>query len=414
MVVNCRKQHLNVILANAPINNGNRGCVALTYSVVYILNRILSEKSVDYTLYVLDTSLLEESIYPIKLVDKVIKISPLSYPVGIGVKENLKLWAKCGKLFHSLRTFRDADYILDIGQGDSFADIYGNERFQLIDRIHCLARLFRKPYCILPQTIGPFSQIQIKKRADKSIRKASLVMARDGLSLGYVKQQVPEQKKVDEFLDVAFFLPFKKVSFDEKYVHVGLNISALLWNGGYTRDNQFGLKANYSTTIRAVINYFLSLTDVMLHIVPHVVLQERNVENDYEVSYNLIQEFAHERLVLAPFFLDPVEAKSYISGMDFFMGARMHSTIAAYSSGVPVVPMAYSRKFNGLFIDTLGYEYMVDLKTEDSAHIVNRITECYNNREFLKAKIVESQGVVEERKEKVLSELRKFFKLDDN
>lgn len=53
--------------------------------------------------------------------------------------------------------------------------------------------------------------------------------------------------------------------------------------------------------------------------------------------------------VLAPAFASPSEAKSYIAGMDFFMGARMHACITALLSGVPVVPMAYSLKFEGLF-----------------------------------------------------------------
>ena len=63
----------------------------------------------------------------------------------------------------------------------------------------------------------------------------------------------------------------------------------------------------------------------------------------------------YPRAIVAPAFRTPVEAKSYIAGMDFFAGARMHACIAAVSSGVPVYPLAYSRKFNGLFVETLGY-----------------------------------------------------------
>ena len=40
----------------------------------------------------------------------------------------------------------------------------------------------------------------------------------------------------------------------------------------------------------------------------------------------------------------------------------MHSTIGAISSGVPVIPVAYSRKFNGLY-DTLEYPYYIDAKS---------------------------------------------------
>ena len=46
--------------------------------------------------------------------------------------------------------------------------------------------------------------------------------------------------------------------------------------------------------------------------------------------------------IVAPYFATPMEAKSYISGMDLFIGARMHATIAAISAGVPVIPFSYS------------------------------------------------------------------------
>ena len=70
--------------------------------------------------------------------------------------------------------------------------------------------------------------------------------------------------------------------------------------------------------------------------------------------------------------------------MDFFMGARMHSTIAAFSSEVPVFPMAYSRKFNGLFADTLQYPYMADMKTQSNAEILANIKQCYGQRKRFK------------------------------
>ena len=62
-------------------------------------------------------------------------------------------------------------------------------------------------------------------------------------------------------------------------------------------------------------------------------------------------------------FESAIEAKSYIASMDLFSGARMHATIAATSSGVPVIPVAYSRKFNGLY-DTLKYKYYIDAKAD--------------------------------------------------
>ena len=114
---------------------------------------------------------------------------------------------------------------------------------------------------------------------------------------------------------------------------------------------------------------------------------------------------------MAPFALDPIEIKSYIAGMDFFMGSRMHSTIAAFSSEVPVVPMAYSRKFNGLFIDTLQYPYIIDLKSMPEVEIQDQFQKMFNDRNELKLIIRERlKGVVKMKKDIIISDLSDFLK----
>ena len=78
-------------------------------------------------------------------------------------------------------------------------------------------------------------------------------------------------------------------------------------------------------------------------------------------------------------FLSPVEAKNLISTMDIFIGSRMHATIAAFSSGVATIPVAYSRKFAGLY-ENLGYNYIINLceaDTDDAILETMRLIEEY-------------------------------------
>ena len=52
--------------------------------------------------------------------------------------------------------------------------------------------------------------------------------------------------------------------------------------------------------------------------------------------------------------------KGYISKCSFFVGARTHSTIAAYSTGVPTLVIGYSVKSRGIATDLFGaYENYV-------------------------------------------------------
>lgn len=420
----------NIILGNAVMdNNGNLGCIALTISSLFLLDSLFKKKDVDYSIYLCDSSIpgvgerflncaekriaygycdniyFPKTITKIKhLVKKLIgKKEPHFIQVLFDSKENMQ---------KSLDLFENADAILDIGQGDSFADIYGLGRFETIDSVHVLARKLKKPYCLLPQTIGPFCNKSVMKKAKKSLENADLVMVRDKQSLDYVKKLAPGQKNFGEYVDVAFYLPYTRIEFEKTFTHVGLNISGLLWHGGYTGKNELGLYLDYQRLIRKIIAYFLEMPNVKIHIIPHVRAMEAANDNDYLISKELVEEYNNSRIVLADYFKGPVEAKSYISGMDFFMGARMHSTIAAFSSNTPVVPMAYSRKFNGLFLDTLHYPYMVDLKKDSESKIMNVIANCFAEREKLRdVEIEQMRSTVVEARTKIENDLATFLKI---
>lgn len=421
---------INIILGNAVMeNNGNLGCVALTISSLYLLDCLLKKKCVNYSIYLCDSWIpgvgervlncaekqiaygFCDNIYFPKVITKVKhlvkkligKKEPYFIQILFDTRENMQ---------KSLDLFKNADAILDIGQGDSFADIYGLGRFETIDSVHVLARKLKKPYCLMPQTIGPFRNKSIMNKAKKSLECADFVMVRDKQSLDYVKQIAPSQKNVGEYVDVAFYLPYKRIEFEKSFTHVGLNISGLLWHGGYTGKNELGLSVDYQRLIRKIIEKFLEISNVKIHIIPHVRAKEFGKDNDYLISKELVEKHNNPRIVLAEFFKGPIEAKNYISGMDFFMGARMHSTIAAFSSNTPVVPMAYSRKFNGLFLDTLHYPYMVDLKNDSEDKILDVIMNCFAERETLKALEVEQMGsTVVEAKKKFENDLASFLKI---
>ena len=136
--------------------------------------------------------------------------------------------------------YKRADFAFDLGQGDSFSDIYGYERFNWINSQYILAEKYNIPVCILPQTIGPFVNDDVKNKAIKTINNAKEVLVRDRQSFDYVNKIVPN-KNITEAVDIAFFMPHIKKNFNIDNIHVGLKVSALLWNGGYTNNNQFGL-----------------------------------------------------------------------------------------------------------------------------------------------------------------------------
>ena len=146
---------------------------------------------------------------------------------------------------------------------------------------------------------------------------------------------------------------------------------------------------DYKVLVTKTIEYFSKLNGVKVHLIPHVVPANMSVEDDYAVSLEIKELYPN--VVVPSKFVNPIEAKSYISGLDFFTGGRMHSCIAAFSSGVPVVPMAYSRKFNGLFKDTLQYKWMGDCVNSSEEDVLREIIHGYENRATLAEDIAKSE-----------------------
>ncbi len=293
--------------------------------------------------------------------------------------------------FGFFATARRSDMVIDIGAGDSFADIYGSRRLSRMFILKYLTHLAGTPLVMAPQTIGPFTKGWSTALAKLSMRLCAVVATRDQLSTAAARAMGVTRDLI-EASDVALRLPYDPPAARIAgglaaggLVKVGINVSGLLMGGGYTGKNQFGLTLDYPGLMRDLIRHFQTHPDgCEVHLVPHVIVPSGPMtgEDDYRASAALAAEFPG--VVLAPAFASPSQAKTYIAGLDFFMGARMHACIAAFSSGVPVVPMAYSRKFAGLF-GSIGYDQTVDCTTETAEVILARIVAGYEDREAMAA-----------------------------
>lgn len=104
---------------------------------------------------------------------------------------------------------------------------------------------------------------------------------------------------------------------------------------------------------RQLVQYILSETDATIALIPHVVWESND---DRKVLQRLYNDFdQNPRLVLVGDHTAP-ELKYIISKCSFFVGARTHATIAAYSSCVPTLVVGYSVKARGIARDLFGTE----------------------------------------------------------
>lgn len=258
------------------------------------------------------------------------------------------------------------DIVIDNGAGDSFSDIYGPKRYFWIAITKVMTLLLGKPLVLAPQTIGPFKSAWARISARTIMKRCRHIYARDAKSMKLLTELDLADQAV-ETVDVAFRLPFTKIERHKTgKIRFGLNVSALLYSGGYTGKNQFDLAADYPTFIRTLITRILERGDTEIVMIPHVLAEDPQ-EDDYATSLALQKQFPE--IAVAPRFTSPSEAKSFISSLDILAGSRMHATIAAVSSGIAVVPLAYSRKFAGVF-DSVNYPLVGDCTSQSIDELV--------------------------------------------
>jgi polysaccharide pyruvyl transferase WcaK-like protein len=128
-------------------------------------------------------------------------------------------------------------------------------------------------------------------------------------------------------------------------------------------------------------------------LVPHVLAPGAE-DDDVQVSQSLVLEYPF--LKLAPSFRTSSEAKSFIAGFDFFVAARMHASIGAFSAGVPVMPVAYSRKFNGLY-GTLGYDFLIDGRSATTDCAYATLIDAVDRKAELRLQIARGMSIADER-----------------
>ena len=151
--------------------------------------------------------------------------------------------------------------------------------------------------------------------------------------------------------DPAFLLEPDEVLLPEGFEEgklVGINLSPMILN--YTEEREKVVESIY-----ALIDHILGTTDMNVVLVPHVRLAVTDDMDTLRPIYERYRESGRV-LLLDDYSLSCRQLKGYISKCRFFIGARTHSIIAAYSTCVPALALGYSVKAKGIARDIFGTE----------------------------------------------------------
>lgn len=180
----------------------------------------------------------------------------------------------------------------------------------------------------------------------KDLARYDLITARETISYEALKTVNPNTVLVS---DPAFTLERRDLPLPAGWQAgnmVGVNVSPLILQNA--KDDALAFEA-----YAALVQYILDETPYGIALIPHVVWE---YNDDREPLRALYDRFADTGRVVMIEDHNCMELKGYIARCRFFVGARTHATIAAYSSCVPTLVVGYSTKSRGIARDLFGTE----------------------------------------------------------
>jgi colanic acid/amylovoran biosynthesis protein len=214
----------------------------------------------------------------------------------------------------------------------------------------------------------------------KDLKNYDLILARESITYNMLKEKGLDTVRL--VADGAFLMQKEELPLPAGWTEgntIGLNFSPLV----YKKNKQ--AKQAFSDLIR----HILETTDMTIAFTPHVT---ENGNNDFEILNEFYQQHKNTgRVLILPDNLNAIQYKGYIARMRFFVGARTHATIAAYSNAVPTMVLGYSVKSKGIAKDLFGEEKLVlSLKEiSDSKMLVQKFDEMISEESDLRKKLAD-------------------------
>lgn len=333
---------MNIGLLGFEFASSNKGCEALSYSLMGILNNI-NLNEITLTVFNIHNGLgdIPEKYKRFKYNNITISFKSFSF------------WKKY------FSQIRQCDFVLDITHGDSFSDIYGLKWYLKTSILKIVCILLRKPLILMPQTYGPYKHFISKLIASFIVRNAFYIYTRDSESEIFLRSNFERNDRIYTTSDLAFNLNASDFRLPENNrIKIGINISGLLW---FDNNKNIKLKVDYKKYIRLLLDYLSNNNKYEIYFVPHVICNDNEGYNYYENDCRAIEEILSDYPNSSYYydFKNAEDVKGYISQLDILLAARMHATVAAFSTGVVPIPFAYSKKFQGVYRD-LNYDYVIN------------------------------------------------------
>jgi len=243
----------------------------------------------------------------------------------------------------------EADLVIDLS-GDMLTEDYGPH----VAYSHFLPLLRAKalgiPYFICAQSVGPFKAT--KPLALHILNNAHAVTVRDNISYNYLRDIGVREEVLKQTADLAFLLPStprdEAKAFDPGAQIggsiIGVSVSKLVAK----RFDKANSQGDFVRLMAKALDHTAKETGARILFTPHVTGPTPEKDDrliSREVAATLSSDVTSHVIEDN---LRPEQIKGVIANCDIFIGCRMHANIAALSSHVPTVALAYSHKTPGI------------------------------------------------------------------
>jgi len=219
----------------------------------------------------------------------------------------------------------------------------------------------------------------ITSKVCEDLNRYTCIAAREPYTVEALIGAGINKDKIIKCCDPAFLLDVKECPLPEGFCEgntVGLNISPLVKN------------EEVYTAVEYLIERIIEDTDMKICLVPHVYTATPCETGDLKLLREFYNKYSQSgRISIVDKDYTCEELKYIISKCRFFVGARTHSTIAAYSTLVPTLVLGYSIKSLGIAKDLFGTEkgYVIpytEIKEKD--HIYKNFCRICKKEEEIK------------------------------
>lgn len=346
-------EEMNILITGAQLSNKG------AQSMLFVVTDEMKKRFPDAEIYFATDKDYDESIYKFHK----FPMTKNGLAIAVGGKGSFEAYVKAigkdvketfagnnhkiGQFLYVKRNFSQMDMLIDVS-GFSLGEKWGRVTHEMYMNRLELAKRYKIPVYLMPQSFGPFNYIDDMKD----------IMDRMKDLLNYPRIVFAREEEGLEYLQRDFNLQNVRLSID-----LVLQNKEIDWNNVYTKKTSIDVpKVNGDKTVgivpnmqcikhgneETIIELYKSIIDKLLAD-GYTVYTFRHSKNDIELCGKIKDLYVNDqRVVIEGREFSCMEYSEYIKQFQFLICSRYHGIVHAYRHGIPCIALGWAVKYKEL------------------------------------------------------------------